>query len=233
MPEDNPPPTQAVRTADLPFNKDILLLIPVLGSGLAIVFDVGYFSGIDINFFTLFSLNEHIVFSLEALPPSLIAVLLSGCWYYWRQGKPLSSPKMHFAMIWIKWALILVNAVLFAFVFKAYVLVLGFLLAAVVARLANNATVVPLRLMSVCLSATIIIFVTGYFFADNYISEWRFWPLPDQYVTTVISTKNDGDIEARVIRSGDRGILYLDLKSKQLSLLRWDEIKRLHHTQWR
>src|SRR4051812_9890749 len=57
-------------------DKELIVFIPVFGSALAIVFDVGYFSGIDINLFTLFSINEHIVFALQVFPTTLLCSLL-------------------------------------------------------------------------------------------------------------------------------------------------------------
>jgi hypothetical protein len=58
--------------ADSEFSKEILVAVPVLGSAIAISYDVGYFYGLDIKLFTLFSIAEHIVFALEALPFALM-----------------------------------------------------------------------------------------------------------------------------------------------------------------
>ncbi len=52
----------ALNQSELGFLKDQLLLVPALGTALAIAYDVGYFNGVDISFFTLFSISEHIVF---------------------------------------------------------------------------------------------------------------------------------------------------------------------------
>jgi hypothetical protein len=41
---------------------------------LALIFDVGYFGAIDINLFTNFSISEHFLFSVEALPTALLVV---------------------------------------------------------------------------------------------------------------------------------------------------------------
>jgi hypothetical protein len=55
--------------------KDLLVAFPIIGTALAVTFDVGYFYGIDINYFTLFSVTEHVTFALEALP-SVIGITL-------------------------------------------------------------------------------------------------------------------------------------------------------------
>jgi hypothetical protein len=51
----------------LPVEK-LPILIPLGGSLLAVLFDAGYFWAVEINFFTLFTLSEHIVFAIQALP---------------------------------------------------------------------------------------------------------------------------------------------------------------------
>ena len=49
--------------------------IPLLAPLLAVGFDVGSFYAININFFTLFSLSEHVLFALEALPIVIVLLL--------------------------------------------------------------------------------------------------------------------------------------------------------------
>ena len=51
--------------------KDFFVLSPIIGTALALIYDVGYFYGVGISYFTLFSLSEHIVFALPALPVAL------------------------------------------------------------------------------------------------------------------------------------------------------------------
>jgi hypothetical protein len=54
----------------IPFEK-FVPVAPILGTMIAVCFDVGYFYGVGIDYFTLFSLTEHIGFALEALPYAL------------------------------------------------------------------------------------------------------------------------------------------------------------------
>jgi hypothetical protein len=49
---------------------------PLIAATIAVSFDVGCFYAIDISFFTLFSLSEHIVFALEALPVALAGLFI-------------------------------------------------------------------------------------------------------------------------------------------------------------
>ena len=60
----------------LSFFKEYFAAIPLVGSAIAISFDVGYFAGIDINLFTLFSVTEHVLFALQAAPPAFVAAIL-------------------------------------------------------------------------------------------------------------------------------------------------------------
>jgi hypothetical protein len=65
--------------------------LPLFGSALALTYDVGFFYGLDISYFTLFSLAEHIVFALEALPAAFAASLMIPTGYLsyqfgWRKG---------------------------------------------------------------------------------------------------------------------------------------------------
>lgn len=54
----------------VPYEK-LFPVVPLIGTSIAVFFDVGYFYGVGIDYFTLFSLTEHIGFALEALPIAL------------------------------------------------------------------------------------------------------------------------------------------------------------------
>jgi hypothetical protein len=67
---------------------------PLLASSLAITYDVGFFFGTGIAFFSFFSLSEHLVFALLSLPLAAIppaAVLLTwfvvGWWFNYPKEK--------------------------------------------------------------------------------------------------------------------------------------------------
>src|SRR5882672_4759524 len=57
--------------------KTAILVIPVLGTLCAITFDVGYFSGIGINYYSVFSPAEHIGFALQVAPMAFLTTLFS------------------------------------------------------------------------------------------------------------------------------------------------------------
>ncbi|WP_028134352.1 hypothetical protein [Bradyrhizobium japonicum] len=59
----------------LPHLKDAIVIVPLLGTALAITYDVGFFGGIGLPYFTMFTLSEHIVFALEAVPFVIIVIV--------------------------------------------------------------------------------------------------------------------------------------------------------------
>ena len=65
----------AVTTNSL-WKDSYLAYIPLLGAALALTFDFGYFSALNLSFFTLFSLSEHILFAIQAFPVALVFILL-------------------------------------------------------------------------------------------------------------------------------------------------------------
>src|SRR5450631_341379 len=56
--------------------KELAIFVPIFGTAISITYDVGFFWGLDINYFTLFSLTEHIVVALEAMPVALGSAFL-------------------------------------------------------------------------------------------------------------------------------------------------------------
>jgi hypothetical protein len=68
--------------------KITLVVVPIFASSLALCYDVGFFIGLDIRFFSFFSLSEHIVFALQTIPIALpatftlVGVLLVAWWGY-------------------------------------------------------------------------------------------------------------------------------------------------------
>jgi hypothetical protein len=51
-------------------------VLPILGSGLAIVVNVGYFSALGLAWFSVLSLGEHVTLALQSLPAALCAALM-------------------------------------------------------------------------------------------------------------------------------------------------------------
>jgi hypothetical protein len=56
--------------------KDMTAAAPFIATSFAFAFNVGYFWSIDIGWFSLFSLSEHVVFALRALPIAIGASIV-------------------------------------------------------------------------------------------------------------------------------------------------------------
>jgi hypothetical protein len=52
-----------------------ITLVPIVASGFAVAFNVGYFLAYDISWLPFFSLSEHVVFALRALPIAIAAAV--------------------------------------------------------------------------------------------------------------------------------------------------------------
>jgi hypothetical protein len=61
--------------------KIITVIGPLTATSLAITHDVGFFVGIGIGFFSFFTLGEHIVFALQAIPVFIVPVAVFLMWY--------------------------------------------------------------------------------------------------------------------------------------------------------
>jgi hypothetical protein len=217
------------------FNKELLVILPIIGSAIAITYDVGYFTALDINFFTVFSVSEHIAFALEILPLAILVTVLfvlipivvdkgrqDGTAEARRELSTGRKQKFYTRkMFWFEIGFII------WIVYWAYYT--GFVSASLVVLFSLASTmlikwfaiyllrpIVWIGLSSfVCLTMS---FAIGMDVATSY----RHSP---NYKYTVKTA--DAELKAKVIRSGERGLLFHDEVSKQLLLLPWSEIKRV------
>lgn len=204
--------------------KDFLVLVPLVGTALAVTYDVGYFNGFGIRFFSFFSLSEHIVFALSAFPEALVFAFGIGVISHYRI--PLTRGlKAHRASIWIMiGAVVLLNGLFL--LFGAYVAVAGTFISAMFIAFSISIKDVVIRMVFVAAAALLLAYVVGYeasrsYLYPTFLENYLF----NQPRSTIVETTTAGKIEAKLIRSGDRELLFFDVKAKQVILLRWDEIK--------
>jgi hypothetical protein len=215
----------------LSINKDFLVLVPLLGSGLAVIFDVGFFDGLNIHYFTLFSLSEHIVFALEALPAAIVFALFVGALIYFT--KPRSSWA---GLVGLIGGVILAGAAIYSVHAYFSIPLLTTIFASISVAfliIVIEATSFLVRIVFGCVFAAFTAYQFGYEFGANYLVDPLTGPLASlrQLVrtptTTTVNTKSDQQIEGQVVRSGERGILIYQEKARQITFLRWDEIKQI------
>lgn len=219
------------------FNKELLVLLPVVGSAIAITYDVGYFTALDINFFTVFTISEHVAFALEVLPLAILAtVLLVITPIAWDRGRRSGREERHreitagaktkFYKSWFFWIGILYPTWIVGLVYfyrsasLIAVLVLYILAMVLIKWFAIYLLLRPLVWIGASSFACLTLsFAIGMDVATSYRNSSRF----DYTIKT-----NDAELKAKVVRSGERGLLFHEEGSKQLLLLPWSEIKRVN-----
>jgi hypothetical protein len=75
------------------------------------------------------------------------------------------------------------------------------------------------------INALIYTFALGYEMADRYRESSVY---PDFVVTS-----NNGTLNAKLVRAGDRGVLFFEESTKDLLFLPWNEIKKVDSTRGR
>jgi hypothetical protein len=210
---------------------------PLLAVTIAASFDVGWFYAVDIHLFTLFTLSEHILFALEALPLA-IAILLMATIFLpamlsrFQPAKP-SSPVV---LPWRK-KLLAIGIVLLAFgvvlgvlglliynIWKQnpFVLVVGLLL---ILSLGGGFIVDPkFKQLYVSVAAVfaciVVSFSFGLAFGAGILTNLR-------PVTTVKLKNEQATINGGIIRSGERGVLFYEREANLIRFIPWEGISSI------
>lgn len=228
--------------------KDFLVLVPVFGTLLAALYEVGYFYGVGISYFTLFSLSEHIVFALTALPFALVLALTFPTGYIsYRMGyvtaakatppippAPISNEEVtKFRATLNAYQKRVLNR-LMAFGALGLIMSLGalwlklYIMAAICGCL--GVVAVLHAGFSEVVSADKAL-LTGYFFAALLVAfvsglEAAKWIDQTTKASSVVRMA-DGELAGLILRSGERGLLFYDTDQKRLAFLLWPDIKRI------
>jgi hypothetical protein len=212
---------------------------PLIAATVAISFDVGCFYAIDISLFTLFSLSEHIVFALEALPIAL-AILLVGTiiipamFSRFQPNKPptTASPKWYQKVIAIVIVVILLGA-LISFVFyaiydlwrtsPALVLIILFLILPIIGAFIIDPRFRQLYIgVSVISTCIFLSFSLGLAFGAGLTTNLN--------QTNTVNLKNKPLINGRIIRSGERGVLVYERQTNLVRFVPWETIGSIETT---
>jgi hypothetical protein len=239
---------------------------PLFASSLAITYDVGFFVGIGISFFSFFSLTEHFVFALQSLPFAIppAALLLMG----------FSTGRYAYQAGHRDWALLAERSeqaqpsdeVPGESAHQKLSLLGRFMQRSGLAK--HGARVVPFLLAGLFLSAYSLwhqhkyaeafLTLVGLAVAVSLHNKFR-WLYKDRLSWTIIAVAvavgslivsyltgiqraeavlmskqpsetisvENGSLPARLIRGGDKGVLFFSLDSKKVRFLRWDAIKQI------
>jgi hypothetical protein len=207
--------------------KEWITAAPVISTSFAFAFNVGNFFAIDISWFTLFSLSEHVVFALRAIPVAIagsifISIAINFPQVKWRPPRVLQFEWWPPRNLWpfVRWfitllafagwiALLFLAAVYAALRFR-FALSLSFVAVAAgsinyvrirAEYLRRGSSLRNLQTIDVLYWTSTIIFIT---FIIGYTSAYS-WVLHNQRAS-VISYKGTSLI-ANLILSGQRAVL--------------------------
>ena len=225
--------------------KEYAIFVPALGTTIAVTYDVGYFWGLDIKFFTLFSLTEHIVFALEALPIALAAAFVlcafsvltkladkSGEMQAQRVIEKIKKNETTYQQ-WLRqsrrrdWVLIAAEIGLFAYGIYAIAtgsFAVGTAIMCVAVYVVSDLLLKDMfsragvRQSFVSVSALLVTFSIGIQVQKH---EVRTGSARHTF------TLDDRDWSGLLIRSGDRGLLMFQPDTKKISFIRWEQIRRI------
>jgi hypothetical protein len=218
----------------------VTAIVPAVGSALAIAYDVGYFWALDIKMFTMFSLTEHLVFALAALPFALIgAIYVLGQFASFKAGikhgeeefkqdlqagspeevqERLASRKKEYRtkLLGAGFVGMVMAAMLFLAGLNTFaVLTLGFALyhlATQVSPVFDEPAFTQAWVATVVLTAAFAVGV-----------DLQQWQLRYSDPTHIVNVDNN-EVRGRLIRSGDRGILFQRSDPKEIIFMRWDNV---------
>jgi len=207
---------------DIGFEKAVLYT-PLAVGVIAVCFDVGYFSAIDINLFTMFSLAEHLVFAMEALPIALTFLLWLVFFVLFlmpislgvgrRRGRIILQIFITLAValsafLWWKYSIFFANAVIIPTVAISMLFAPRLARYSAELRVAFPAAAVFILWLSVPFYAGHLM---GYFYMFN------------DTVSHVVVTRNSS-VPGKLVRAGERGILFVRKPGNTAVFMRWDGI---------
>lgn len=209
--------------------KETVVLVPLIGSTLALTFDAGYFWGLDINFFTIFSLSEHVVFALQVMPLAFIAtmifLLLPLNWVMSKKERSQEESRAKNVPLFRRgafWGLIIyVVACLIGYLIWHGIL---FLFMAVAVMLIS---IFRPRILHMGAQGPFLFFLmftlTGTFLVGLDIA--RSYRRSDRFPQSIATLHEVWRV--KVVRTGERGVLFIEGDKRMIRFLPWDEIKNI------
>src|SRR5580700_7554417 len=199
--------------------KELLVLLPALGSILAIVYDLGFFVGLQADYFTLFSLSEHLVFAIQALPIGLGSSLVAITILMFLQTTLAGDGRLTFQTKGMRKIAFLILGIVFiltgivAAILKQYFLVIQtFICILIVLYLL---TTQRLRWPVAILFVTVIAVSAIFFVGAQLGHDIKLKTAPNSVITM---SEGAGEYRGVFIRNGERGILLFDTDARHLVL---------------
>jgi hypothetical protein len=212
--------------------KDVLVAIPFVASTLALTWEVGYFLKIGGGSFGLFSLTEHITFAIQALPFALgLTTFAVVMWFVkMKMGPSLSIKKRGITLF-------VIGALTGAFMTVHYAVApdrvdVGEAILIIMTAIPFSLVIVVSRQqltswIAICLGSSAA-FVLAYAFGVQSARSQIFSTRSLNIIKISEKGKDaEREIKARIMRTGERGVLYFDPATQSFSLMPWESVKRI------
>ncbi|WP_076858116.1 hypothetical protein [Bradyrhizobium mercantei] len=216
----------------LAFAKDAVVLVPLVGSALAMSWEVGSFFPIGLSAFSLFSVTEHLAFAIPALPFAiftavslLVGDVVSDSIIRFQNPIEATKKETRKRPARVRWFRILVPAIgiLFAsiaFYFNPSATYVACVVALVLMALTFGFEIDPAtRIRVIMLGAGSAILIFSFALGVDSMRQ----VLNKASETTLETT--GGTLSAIMVRSGERGILIYERSRLRFDFVKWDSIK--------
>ena len=210
--------------------------IPLLAPLLAVTY-VGVFYAIEINFFTLFSLSEHVLFALQALPVAIFILLLAAIFLPLIASEPKKTQPAP-PPLWVRkrpWLAKLIAFTIIGLFLIGIVVFIGYQLKTMIDRLLIAymfvfvfipiavTTFIRTRFhqIQIVVTATLVCLFMSLLFGIAWGVGLR-----QAGGSSIVELKtSEPPVVVVVVRSGERGVLLYDRASDRLRFEPWDGIK--------
>jgi hypothetical protein len=207
------------------FKREFFVILPLFGTGVAISFDVGYFTKLDINLFNVFSVSEHVAFALQLVPAivlvSMIIIISSFAESYLKQKQAnKGADKILMAILLAAVVVVFIASLYFRTYLLFFIVCVGFVAIGIVGTsLFVSRSLLQYNVLPMI--AAMLIIVGAVMLGLDTASRHQNSRTYNYFIRTVAA-----DLRGRVLRSGDRGLLIFE-QTRGLMLLPWVEIKEV------
>jgi hypothetical protein len=201
-------------------SKDLIAIVPVVATSFAFAYVVGYFLAFDISWFPFFSLSEHTVFAIRALPVaigvSIVFLILI------THSQIQDSWKYRGTVCWI---LVLVAAAILAILYAHLALAASFSLVAVGAYIHYRSPAPRMSFTNIlywAITLTVVCLIVGCLSATSWKWAWeldryfghRVFPLRHPMIVQIGKDARLGQI----VFVGDQSVLFYEYETKTTHL---------------
>jgi hypothetical protein len=229
--------------------KEWAVALPLIGAALAVTYDVGFFYGIGLYYFTLFSLSEHILFALQVIPAAFAAAFMipSGTLGF-RMGvraaedgtPPIPTDKTDLATLQLlqekvrayhrrSQKYLLFYSCLFIASGVVGIILKFYFFGATMFILGLSGAAGYLTPRMILKSYYVVLWYVAVFMVMSVFLGFQIarGTLEAQTPSNTILTASIGTLHGVLIRGGDRGVLFYETVTKTVRFLIWADIKSI------